>query len=172
MLKSLPLLSLIIISFFFACKSDAPTQRIESVEFNIDSTYFDFAMIDTSESIVLPRIKGWKQDEANSNILWSESENMQLLSGSEHLNHATSYKKYKLKYAEDKSDMLDLSQFLKDDQKLTQLILKDDEWTTFKLMKDIGLESKFINIKVKNEHYVEQNIRLIESIFGLIQFTH
>lgn len=141
--------------------------------FTIDSTLFDYGIVDTLQIISLPHLKDWNisQNPANFSLV-SPDTTIRMELKSLPLRKPNSFKFY--------SDiqnihalgmqLLDISTFKKDGSKVIQVILRNDSDFNFKLIEDIDGNSKEVNIFINHADYIEENIRIIESIIGSMKF--
>ena len=165
----------------FACKEEKATERISEVEFRIDSSYFDFNKIDSFHSCTLPHLIDWNCDTLISehstkpDFLLSHIDSTVKVVISEYdARQPNSYSYYK-KISLDSSlnyKVLDLSNYIKNDLKLTQLITKSEKQTIFKVINDNPGYSCEVDIIIDNNHYNERNILLTESIIGQLNFIN
>jgi len=164
-----------------ACKEEKSTQRIAEVEFRIDSSYFDFSKIDSFYSCTIPHLINWNCDTilhtqtANTSFILTHKDIQLQLKVSEYEpripNSYSFYKQISLDSLLDYK-ILDLSNFIKNDSKLTQLIIKNEKQTIFKVIKDSPGYSCEVDILIENNHYNEKNILLTESIIGQLDFIN
>ncbi len=163
----------------FSCNSDAQQSRSNEVEFTVDSSYFDYSAVDTFHHTYIPRLEDWQLIPISSSGLEHDSYLLNKPEGSVAVIFSThpsrspsSYNFYK-GLADDENfgnDILDLSNFVKNGIKLTQLIMKNENQTIFKVIYDNDNSSEEVDIYIDNKHYTEENIRLTESIIGQLNF--
>ena len=173
----------IMLTSFLACKQEqSPKPEVsDEIEFRIDSSYFDFAVKDTFHNIILPALKNWNQKkiensglEKDSYLLIQDSLNVAIIVSSHDRRRPNSYGYYQNLIQEDKLNMevLDLSNFLKDRTKLTQVIMKNENQVIFKIIYDNDQSSDELDIFVDKADYNEKNILLVESVIGQIDFLN
>lgn len=168
-----------VITFLFSCKNDQKQEgNNEEVAFNIDSTLFNFERTDTFLNVKLPHLINWKvKKQINDNekgkiilthpdsLLFVEIENFEARKPNSYNYYNNLFKKGDLA-----AQMLDISTYIKSDKKLIQIILKDLNNINFKLIEDLNGVSKEVNIFIPNLNYVDVNIRIVESIIGVLDF--
>jgi len=163
----------------WSCRETEPEGRINTVEFQIDSSYFDYTRLDTFHRAVLPHLKEWQFDTLVNDqldkpgyIVRRDDTAVALILTSHNPRQPSSYSFYK-QMVQDSSLgtlVLDLSNFVKNEIKLTQLIMKNENQTIFKIVYDDGVSAEELDIYIDNNQYNEKNIRLTESIIGQINF--
>ncbi len=163
------------------CKEEPKQERVQEVEFRLDSTYFDFAQKDTFHNMVIEHLEGWIKDTIQSDLntnpsyIVTNSDLQVAVIFSKLQKRAPNSFNYYQKLKDDNTlqeEILDLSNFIKNELKLTQVIMKNENQTIFKLIYDNNTSTDELNIYISNTHYSEKNILLIESILGQTNFIN
>lgn len=161
--------------FLFSCKNDTTKNEIlEEIEFTIDSTLFNYNKTDTFGLVTLPHLIDWSSIKISQNKykLNSPDNQIQIEIDDFELRKPNSFKFYKEQIANKKieADLLDIATFKKNGKKVIQVILKKDDTINFKLIEDLNEKSKELNIFIDHANYIEENIRIVESIIGSMTF--
>ncbi|NNL91887.1 MAG: hypothetical protein HKO66_06625, partial [Saprospiraceae bacterium] len=158
--------TLFIIVGFICCKSDSKENKaaIEEIAFNIDSSYFDFKKIDTFQNVTMPHLKNWEvstefsNDNRKINVIMRKDSLMYLNISNFTDRSINSFRFYKEQHKLNKlnGELLDISAYLKDGKKVTQLMLRDNSDINFKLIEDLNGVSKEVDIFTNVDAYVEE----------------
>lgn len=175
-------ISLLMLILLVSCQNDQ-NQRAdrseEEIVFNIDSSYFDFSVIDTFHGMYMPRIDSFmvvpiktKALESDSYLLSKEDSSVAIIF-SKHQREGSSLKHYQALSLDDnlEGQVLDISSYVKNGQKLVQLMIKNENQTIFKIIHDGDNVAQEMDIYIANDAYVEKNIKFAESLIGLIHFS-
>lgn len=164
-----------------SCNQQKATEeeRVSEVEFRVDSSYFDYAITDSFYTLSMPHLSGWKRDTFQQEgledpviIVSHDTIRLALIFSSHEARQPNSYRFYTeaVEAGQFKDEVLDLSNFLKDGTRLTQMIIRNEEQVVFKLAYDQTEKTTELNIYIDKNQYNEKNILLTESIIGQINF--
>lgn len=161
-----------------SCKQEhkSSNRQLDEVEFQIDSTHFDYS-VDNYKfyRMSIPHLSGWEIDtlaeksgNSESYALAKEGLKVVLIFSNAPIRHPNPNAYYKKLSAtgELPGEVLALDDFLKSGTKFTQLILKNEHYTIFKIIYQDEQSSEELDIYIWNQDYVEDNIRLTESIIA------